>query len=165
MWTILKFNQKNINLLKKDFQSKFGNSLKFYSPKIRIQKKNSNKIKNYEINLLGNYLFCYNKQFSDERLVESLSNVRGLQYFIKGYKFSQIEISNFIEKCKESQNIDGYLSYNFFDLIINKKYKFISGPFTNLVFSLVNIEKSKFDILIGNIKTTLKKKEVNFKPI
>ena len=49
--------------------------------------------------------------------------------------------------------------------MINKKYKFISGPFTDLVFSLIDFEKTGFDILIVNIKTTLKSKNISFKPI
>ena len=165
MWTIFKFNKKNINLLKKDFKTRTGGDLKFYFPKIKIEKKIYKKIKNYEINLLGNYMFCYDQKFEDERFVESLKNIRGLQYFIKGHKYSQKEISDFITKCKKSQNKEGFLSYNFFDLIINKKYRFISGPFSNLVFSLIQIEKTRLDVLIGNIKTTLKREAINFKPI
>ncbi len=165
MWTILKFDKKNINLLKKDFISKLGDNFKFYLPKIQIQKKICKKIKNYDVNLLGNYIFCYHEKFEDEKFVDSLKYTRGLKYFIRGHKSSQDEIYSFIEKCKKFENEDGYLSSKFFDLVINKKYKFISGPFADLVFSLVNFEKTRFDILIGNIKTTLKSKNISFKPI
>lgn len=165
MWTILKFDKKNINLLKKDFILNVGNNLKFYLPKIKVQKRISKKIKNYEFNLLGNYIFCYHKKFEDEKFVDSLKYTKGLKYFVKGYKLSQNEINNFIQKCKKFENDDGFLSSNFFDLIINKKYKFISGPFNNLVFNLINFEKSRLDILIGNIKTSFKNKHISFKPI
>ena len=38
--------------------------------------------------------------------------------------FIQDEIEKFIVKCKNSENESGFLSRNFFDLDINKKYKF-----------------------------------------
>ena len=118
MWTILKFDKKNIDLLKKDFISRAGSNLKFYLPKIKIQKQICKTPKNYEVNLLGNYIFCYHKKFEDEKFVDSLKYTRGLKYFIKGYKSSQEEIDNFINKCKKFENDDGFLSSQFFDLVI-----------------------------------------------
>ena len=49
MWAILKFDKKNLYNLKKDFSSKLGSGVKFYIPKIKIQKFNA-EINNLTIN-------------------------------------------------------------------------------------------------------------------
>ena len=38
MWVILKFKKKNLSLLKKDFLKYLGNDVKFYLPKLNLQK-------------------------------------------------------------------------------------------------------------------------------
>ena len=40
MWAILKFKKENLSLLKKDLLNSLGNDVKFYLPKIKLQKKN-----------------------------------------------------------------------------------------------------------------------------
>ena len=165
MWTILKFDKKNINLLKKDFISKLGDNFKFYLPKIQIQKKICKKIKNYDVNLLGNYIFCYHEKFEDEKFVESLKYTRGLKYFIKGHKSSQDEIYSFIEKCKKLENSEGYICESLFELQTNKSYKFNSGPFVNKIFKIIELEKNKIKILTGNLKTTINKNQYLFNPV
>ena len=42
MWIVIKFNKKEINLLKKDLKSKLGEEVKFFLPKIKFQKLNFN---------------------------------------------------------------------------------------------------------------------------
>ena len=59
----------------------------------------------------------------------------------------------------------GYISQTVFKAEINKFYKFSSGPFTDRIFKILEIQKSKINILLGNIKTTLDKKEFLFNPI
>ena len=44
MWTVLKFDKKNIQSLKKDFSDKLGNGLRFYMPKIQLKKFNKRNI-------------------------------------------------------------------------------------------------------------------------
>ena len=39
--------------------------------------------------------------------------------------------------------------------IIKKKAKFISGPFTNMMFEILEKQKSKLKIIVGNIVTTI----------
>ena len=46
MWAIIKFDKKNINLLKNDLHKKLGKSSQFYIPKIGIK-----KIKNHIVSL------------------------------------------------------------------------------------------------------------------
>ena len=55
---------------------------------------------------------------------------------------------NFISKCKNSENNQGYLTKNIFNLYKDREYKFFSGPFTNMIFKIINIQKKKMEILI-----------------
>ena len=42
MWSIIKFNKNKEKILKVNLIKKFGEEIKFYSPKILIQKKRKN---------------------------------------------------------------------------------------------------------------------------
>lgn len=165
MWTVIKFDKKRLSSLKEDFYKKFGENYKIYIPKICLKNYKNNKIIRKEINLLGNYLFCYHNSFDDTANINKLNNLRGLKYCLSGFKDSQHEIEDFINKCKSSEDKNGFLSNNFFDLKINKKYKFISGPFTNQIFKIIELQKNKINILMGNIKSTVIKKDFLFQPI
>ena len=63
MWVILKIKNKEFSILKESFLKVLGKDVKFYLPKIKIQKFKKNKVKNYETQILGDYLFCYHKKF------------------------------------------------------------------------------------------------------
>ncbi len=165
MWTIIKFDKKKINYLKKDFSKKIGNDFVFYCPKLIIQKYKNNKLINKEFNLLGEYLLCFHKDFKNPETIIKLKFCRGLKYFLNGFIQSQDEIDNFVSKCKNSENGKGYLSENFYQLHINSKYKFMTGPFADKIFKIVNLQKNKIDILVGNIKTRIKKQEFLFNPV
>ena len=165
MWTVLKFNKKYYNLLKNELTKKIGNDLVFYYPKTVYQNYKNNKIISKEINLLDDYLICFHKKFENPDIVRKCKNTRGLQYFLNNYFSYQNEIINFIEKCKNLENKNGYVSHEIFDLKKNNKYKFFSGPFSNMMFKIIEVQKSKIKILIGNIETIVKKEEHYFKPI
>ncbi len=165
MWTVLKFDKKNLALLKEDLTKKLGKDFKIYIPKLRIQKYKNNKLINKEFNLLGDYLFCFHKSLEYKKTINSLRFTRGLKYFLEGFIESQKEIEKFISKCKDLESEDGFLSRNFFDLEINKKYRFSSGPFTERIFQIINLQRNRIKILMGNIKTTIKKKEFLFTPV
>ena len=81
---------------------------------------------------------------------------------LNGFIQSQEEIKEFINKCKDAENNKGYLTQNFFELCINTKYKFISGPFADTIFKIIGIQKNKMNILLGDIKTTINKTEYLF---
>ncbi len=164
MWTILKFDKKRINFLKKDFTKKLGKDFVIYSPKLSIQKYKNNKLVNREFNLLGDYLLCFHKDFQYSETINKLKFSRGLKYFLTGFLQSQKEIETFVSRCKNSESKDGYLSHNFYQLHINSKYKFVSGPFVEKIFKIINFQKNKIDILMGNLKTTIKKEEFLFSP-
>jgi hypothetical protein len=165
MWAILKFDKKNLETLKKDLSKILGNDFKFYIPKLLLKKYKNEKIADKEFYLLDDYLFCFHKKISNKNIISALQYSRGLKYFIRGFYQTQPQINNFIKKCKEYENTDGYLSQEFFELNLTSKFKFISGPFANEIFKIIELQEKKIKILIGNLKTTINKKELLFKPI
>ena len=150
--------------MKKDISDKLEKNYKIYYPKLAIQKFKNNKLVNKEFDLLGDYLLCFHKDFNNSETLNKLKYSRGLKYFLNGFKSSQKEIEIFIDKCKKCENENGFLSKSFFDLQINSKYKFTSGPFVEKIFKIINLQKNKIDILMGDLKTTIKKEEFLFSP-
>lgn len=165
MWAIIKIDKKKLEFLKKDFLKMLGNEVEIYNPKLLLQKYKNNKLLNKELNLMGDYSFCFHKDLIKKETVYKLKYSRGLKYFLTGCIESQNEIISFIEKCKRSENKDGYLTQSFFQLNINNDYKFTSGPFVEKIFKIINIQKNKIDIFMGNLKTSIQRKEFLFKPI
>ena len=110
-------------------------------------------------------MFCFHTNLKEKKIVNSLRYTRGLKYFLDGFNQSQKEIEKFIEKCKVSENQDGFLSKEFFELELNKKYKFSSGPFSDKIFQIINLQRNRIKVLIGNMKTTIKRKEFLFTPV
>ena len=120
MWAILKFDKKKINFLRRDFQEKLGKDYIIYTPKILVKKYRKNVVINKEISLLGDYLFCFHKNFKNPNIVNQLKFVRGLKYFLEGFLLSQNEIQNFVNNCKELEDTKGYITQNILYTIHNK---------------------------------------------
>jgi len=165
MWLIAKFDKKNLESLTNEFKKKLGNDFIVYKPKFFFKKHINNKIIYKEFDLLGDYLFCFHTNFKNQEVVNNLKFTRGLKYFLNGHIQSQEEIKKFIKKCKDSENKKGYLKQNFFELYINSKYQFTSGPFTEMIFKIIDLQKNKINILLGDIKTTIKRNKFLFNPI
>ena len=165
MWTIIKFDRKKLSFLKKDLEKKLGSSCKFYIHKLLFRRYKKEKFEKKEFNLLGDYLFCYNSKFNDTKIINTINYVRGLKYVLKGFYQSQNEIQTFIEKCKISEDSHGYISEEFYDLKINSSYKFFSGPFTNSIFKIIQLQKNRIKILMGDLKTTVDKRKFLFQPV
>jgi len=164
MWIILKFDKKKFLSLKKDLESKLGKDLIIYYPKILVERYKKNKIIKKEYNILGDYLFCYHKKFTNQKNLEIIKFSKGLKYFLNFFYESQREIIEFINKCKKTENQKGYISANFYNLCVNASYKFKSGPFNNQIFKIINLHKNRIDILLGEIKTSIEKKKFLFSP-
>ena len=165
MWTIIKFEKNKMNFLKKELKKKLDDSLIIYTPKLLLQKYKNKKLINQEFNLLGDYLLCFHKSFEDSKNLEPLRFSKGLKYFLNGFIQSQSEIKNFVQKCKNAENDKGYISLNFFEININSIYKFTSGPFSEMIFKIISLQKHKINILLGNLKTTVNKDEFLFNPV
>lgn len=164
MWTILKFNRRDVNLLFEDLKKKVGKDIIIYKPKVIVESFRKNKLIKKEIDILGDYLICYHKNFNQLDL-RCFAFLKGLKYFLNGNSFAQKEIKIFVEMCKNSENAKGYITGNFFDLIKNQEYKFKTGPFAQKIFKIVNFQKNKIDIILGNIKTSINREKFLFNPI
>ncbi len=165
MWVILKFDKKNLSLLKKDFLKNLGNDVKFYTPKLKLQKKIKNKLQNIESFLLGDYLLCFHKSFENKDIINSLKYTKGLKYFLNNFKETQEEIKNFIKKCKSNEDEHGFIKQCFFEFKENGIFQFLTGPFINSKFKIVDRQNSKLKILIGRFTTTVSKENYLFRPV
>lgn len=165
MWTIVKIDKKRLNFFKDDITKKLGSGCIFYSPKLIVQKYKNSRLINKEFNLLGDYIFCFHSEFKNPLTLCKLKFTKGLKYFLSGFLQSQNEISDFVTKCKRAEDKKGYLSINFCDLKSNKNYKFVSGPFTEKIFKIINLQKNNIEILMGNIRTKINKKKFLISPI
>ena len=167
MWTILKYKKKELKFLKTELSSKLTSKPRFYIPKIKYEFFKKNKLFNKESFLLDNYLLCFHKDFANEKLVSSLRNCKGLQYFLGGFINSQKEINEFVKKCIQYEDDQGYIKQSFFNYSYsyNRKYKFLSGPFTNMIFNIIDFQHNKIKVLLGNLKTTMSSKEHLFIPV
>ena len=158
MWVVAKVKIKNLSAFKKNLAEKIGNDIKFYYPRVEYHKQCRDKVKRFEKYILENYIFCYHDKFRKTSFVNEVKFLKGLQYFLEGYNQNQNNIIKFIEFCKTFENEKGYLTQTFFKTIITKKAKFISGPFTNMIFEILEKQKNKLKILVGNIVTTIPSK-------
>ena len=70
-----------------------------------------------------------------------------------------------MDLTKNLEDSKGYISQNLFEININSNYKFSSGAFVGKIFKIINFQKNKINILTGNLKTTINKKEFLFNPV
>ena len=164
MWIVFKIDRKKIDFFKREINSKAGSKTLVYSPKILVSQFFKNKLVTKEFAILGDYIFCYNENFSNRNLINTLQYTKGCKYILDGFLNCQNEIKKFIENCKKFENEKGYISENFFQLKEKLDYKFCSGPFVNQVFKILKIQKQNFDILLGDLKISLNKKSFLFEP-
>jgi hypothetical protein len=165
MWTVIKIDKKSLALLKIELMKKFGDGGKIYYPKLLLKKIEKNQLRKKEINILGDYLFCYHDQFVNPLQLQKLSFLKGVKYFLNGFKSSQEEINNFILKFRGLEDENGYISKNVYEEKVDAYYKFSSGPFSGTIFKILALQKNKIDILMGNLKTSVSRKELLFNPI
>jgi len=156
MWIVAKIKNNQADIFKKNLKDKFQDT-SFYEPKIQLKKLNHNKYIKYEKSVMEDYIFCFNRKFSEEHMLKCIMYIKGLKYFLNGYKTNQKEISKFIFHCKINESETGYLKSSFFKslLAINDKAKFVSGPFTNMFFEVIKKKNNKLKVLVGNIVTTI----------
>ena len=164
MWAVLKINTKEINLLKEDLKRKLNSDFNIYAPKISFNVLKKNKLNNKESYLLGDYVFCFSKKFNDLKYINQIRFSKGLKHVMRELKLSQFEISKFIQNCKKHEIRDGIVSPDFFELVEKIKYEFKSGPFSQKIFEVLNINKTKINLLMGHLKISLEKKKYIFSP-
>ena len=162
MWTIIKIDKKKFNLLKSDFEKKTGEKFTFYKPKLKVSKYLNNKLINRDVDLLGNYIFCYSKSFKEKRIIDLLKFSTGLKYFLNGFLYFQNDIKTFIEKCKNFEDHDGSITSGFAQCKNNHFYEFLSGPFVKKFFKIINFNDNNIKILLGSVETQIKKNKYLF---
>lgn len=165
MWAIIKIDKKKFFTLKNEIFSKLGNDVKFYMPKIKLKKYLKSKIYITENHLLGDYLLCFHKDFRKSSITTSLKYCKGLKYFLSNFRFSQNEIEKFINTCKKNEDQDGYVKQTFFNFEKKDKYEFISGPFTNFIFSVLKENQIFIEAFVGKYKIKVSKEDNLFRPI
>tara|TARA_B100001057_G_C22701927_1_gene892098 strand:+ start:420 stop:917 length:498 start_codon:yes stop_codon:yes gene_type:complete len=165
MWAVIKFDKKKLLLLQTELKKKFGDSHQIYCPKILIHKFKNNKLVKKELNLLGDYLFCFNKEFSNTNTLNNIKYTKGVKFLLDGFQKSQNEIISFVNKCKEIENEEGYITQKIFETKINHFYKFSSGPFSEKIFKIIEMQKNKLKILMGNFTTIVDKRDYLLSPL
>tara|TARA_Y100000590_G_scaffold18275_1_gene21737 strand:+ start:1747 stop:2250 length:504 start_codon:yes stop_codon:yes gene_type:complete len=162
MWIVAKYKPNELSTLKESFLKIIGEMPEFYNPKIKYEKYVNNKLKTFEKNILDNYLICRHNKFGDQQFISLLKNARGLSYFLNGFEFNQKEIINFVKFCKSNEDSKGFLTQNFFRIKQRMKAKFISGPFTQMIFDIIEDKGKKLKILVNNMNITISKNSNNF---
>ena len=166
MWVVLRYNKNELNFLKQDFKKALGDTPSIFLPKFRYQKLVRNKLKFLEKNILDDYLICYHAKFNKVNSLNEIRFIKGLEYFLSGYNQNQKEIVQFINHCKVFENEKGYLTSSFFKSMITTKARFVSGPLTNMIFEIIEKQKNKIKILMGDIVTIIPdKKNYLYQPI
>ena len=133
----------------------------FYNPKYKYERYINNKLKTFEKNILNNYLICKHNKFKDPKIVNTLKNSRGLIYFLSGCEFNQKKLEEFIKFCRLNEDANGFLTQSFFKIIKKTKAKFISGPFTQMIFDIIEDRGGKLKILLNNANMTISKSSKN----
>jgi|TARA_Y100000031_G_C8179435_1_gene365709 hypothetical protein len=161
MWIVAKYKINEFYNLKDSFSKILDGKAEFYNPKIKYQKYINNKLKIYSKNILDNYLFCRHDEFVDKKKISLLKNSRGLIYFLQGCESNQKNLNNFVEFCKSNEDSAGFLKQSFFSVAKKTKGQFISGPFTQMFFDILEDKEKKLKVLLNNINVTISKNSSN----
>lgn len=158
MWVVFKYKKNEYHLLTQELKKKLGHIAKFYNPKIVYKRNLKNKNKNIEDYFLKGYAFCYFESFKDNKFLSGLTNSKGLEYFLKGHNEQQKQIIEFIDMCKKHEDNCGYIKNSFFSNLNFSKIKFLNGPFSNLIFQVLERSANKFEVSLGQLKLSISKK-------
>ena len=165
MWIIIKFKPNQFNTLKQEFKKKLKIEPKFFSPQLKHEKIKRNKLIPHTSLLLGDYFFCFHPQFNDENFLQNINYLKGLKFFLKGFKNYQKDILSFINRCKKHEDKNGFIKQTFFNLISIKKIKFLSGPFTNIIFQIVKRKKEIMEVSDGKINISFSTERYLFEAV
>lgn len=166
MWIVAKYKINQLDFVRNKFREILGNDPEYFVPKVKYNKIVKSKYKTFKKSILEGYLICFHSKFNNQNIMNNLKYSQGLQYILDGFKNNQKEIIKFIDKCKNYEDTDGCIKQDFFLDQNFTKGKFVSGPFTNLVFDVLTKHSNKIEILIGKYKTTISKKtDLLYRPV
>ena len=80
---------------------------------------------------------------------------------MSGCEFNQKKLEEFIKFCRLNEDANGFLTQSFFKIIKKTKAKFISGPFTQMIFDIIEDRGGKLKILLNNANMTISKSSKN----
>jgi hypothetical protein len=158
MWLIAKFKKNELMTLKNNLENKLESKITLYQPKFLTEFFKNNKKISREIPLIGNYVFIFHSKFSQKNLINFLSTTKGLEYFLGKSSINQIQINKFIELCKSFEDIKGNIKPTFFKNLLNYKAQFLSGPFVNKVFQVLEKNENYMRIILNDIEIKLSDK-------
>ena len=163
MWVIAKYKKKELNTFLKEFKKKLKDEIKIYQPKVLL---NSKTKKILFKSILGNYIFLWNEKFKNSNSLELLKFTKGLEYFLIKPECNQSQITEFINSCKNHEDEKGFLRPSFFMSIIRDKAKFLTGPFANFAFKVVEKKEKFLCVFIDGFKLIIKNNNNNhFQPL
>ncbi len=165
MWIIINFKTNQFDILKQEFKKKLKIEPNFFFPKLKFQKIKKNKLVPYISPLLGNYIFCFHPKFNNENMLENMNYLKGLKFFLKGFKIYQTDILNFMDRCKKHEDENGFIKQTFFNFTTVEKIKFLSGPFTNMIFKIIKQNKNSFEVFTGKINISFPTKRYLFEVV
>jgi len=166
MWIVVKYKTNCLNFFKKELNKKLNMKIDFYSPQLKLNKICKSKTLAFKkLKLLGDYILCYHPSFSNKKILNQIQNIRGLKYVLEGYTNCQKEIIDFVNKCKSNENEEGFIKQTFFGFELEKNMKFLNGPFSNMIFKIIEVQKRKIQILLDGKKTIIKKNNYLFASI
>ena len=151
MWIIIKFKQNQFYTLKQEFKKKLEIEPNFFFPKLKLQKIKKNKLISYVSPLLGDYIFCFHPKFSNENILRNVNYLKGVKFLLNGFRNYQKDIPNFINRCRSSEDENGYIKQTFFNFVAIDRIKFLSGPFTNIIFKIMKRQKDSMKVSDGNV--------------
>jgi|TARA_B100001964_G_scaffold239597_1_gene307535 hypothetical protein len=161
MWIIIKYKRSEYSLLLSQISKKIKD-IKIYCPKL-IYEKNNKFFTNY---ILEDYLFCFHENFNDKKIYSKLKYLKGLSSILDGCSLNQDQIIEFINLCKENEDPKGNIAQTFFHQLNISKARFLNGPFSNLIFEILENKKKLVKCTLGSIIFTLNKKSnLYYKPV
>tara|TARA_B100002052_G_C15754263_1_gene539238 strand:+ start:270 stop:758 length:489 start_codon:yes stop_codon:yes gene_type:complete len=138
MWIVAKIKPNQYSIFKQSLKSLNDEKTEIYFPKMLVTRKRQERTQN----LLGTYIFCFSKNFSEKK-IRTLQYIKGLNYFLENSLANQHDIKNFISFCKSFEDTKGILKSSFFLKFASNKFKFVNGPLKNLFFKILQVNKSK----------------------
>jgi len=162
MWAVVKYKTNEFTILKDSFCKILGEMPEFYNPKIKYERYIHNRLRTFEKNILESYLICRHNKFRNHKIINLLKSSRGLSYFLNGFEFNQKELGNFVKFCRSNEDSCGFLGQSFFNIVKKTKAKFISGPFAEMMFDIIEQKGKKLKILLNNMNMTLSKNSSNY---
>jgi hypothetical protein len=139
MWIIAKYKSTEYNIFQDHLQKSLSD-VAFYRP---CYIKN-----NKQLSILGTYCFVKHEAFIQNKTLQNLKFTKGLNYFLSGCHFYQEQIVDFINYLKSNERQDQIIDPSLFYQYLNTKGVFLSGPFKDLFFNVLESNKKSLTVSV-----------------